>query len=364
MLETIVVDDDALQSDLYRRGWTDGLPILAPTVEAVRAFLDAAGVGEDDVVGGLADRGLTMTAGTAAANAVMAGCEPVHLPIVLAALGAALDPSFNAPVVCTSTGGAAICVIVSGPGSVTAGMNSAHNALGGGNRANATIGRAVRLALMNLLGVKAHGTDGTSLGHPGKITFCFAESPPPAPWEPLGVALGYDPSDTVVTVAPADAPRQIANHLNEDPEGILATIAAAVRSPWHFPVGKGGVEVVVVLGPEHAQFLAGGGLTRRHVQEYLVGHTRVSEAELAAAGVLPERGSHHDMVPDADGRYVTVARPEDVRVVTAGGAGAGWSAVIPSWAPAKHARAVTRRVRPPGEGLPPCGPDGCTVNWD
>jgi hypothetical protein len=278
-----------------------------------------------------------------AINAVMAGCLPAYFPIVLTAMAASLDPAFNLNTVVTSTGGAGICVVVSGPLATAVGMNSRHNALGSGNRANATIGRTVRLVAANVLGARSGEMDGSSIGHPGKFTLCLAEDPPPAPWEPLRVSLGFDEADTTVTVVPADAPHQIANHLNGDAEGIVRTIAAAIRNPSHFSVGKGG-QGLVVLGPEHAAAVIGGGLTRRDVQDALYRYSRIRPEELEGAGVLLERGAQHDMTPAADGTLPSLASADDVFIVTAGGEGGGWSAWLPSWAPVIHSRAVTRAV--------------------
>lgn len=364
MAQPLVIEDVAFQDAFYSNGWTDGLPVVPPTAERVTAMLAGAGVEGDELVGSIPSQRMFMTAEHAAINAVMAGGDPLGFPIVLAALGAALDPEFNLPVVCTSTGGAAVCVLVSGPLAMAAGMNSGHNALGTGSRANATIGRAVHLAATNFLGSRTHGTDGTSLGHPGKFTFCFAEADPVEGWDPLRVDLGYKSADTTVTVLAAEAPRQVANHLNGTPEGIAATIASAIRVPFHFAAGKGGAQFFVVLGPEHSGAFIQAGWSRSKVQAAVHGLTRISPDALAAAGVNLELGSHHDMKPEADGLLTTVNSADDILVVTAGGAGGGWSAVIGAWAPTKHSQVVTRRVREPGEPLPPCGPDGCAVPWD
>jgi len=360
--ETLELDETDVQDAFFERGWTDGLPIVPPTLERVAAMLDAGGVEAHELLGTVPERFRSVSAEMAAVNAVMAGCRPDYFPVVLAAVGALLDPVFNANAVVTSTGGAAQCVIVSGPLAAAIGMNSGHNALGSGNRANATIGRALRLVVGNVLGAKTGGMDGSSLGHPGKYSLCFAEAPPPAPWQPLRVELGYGAADTTVTVVPTEGPRQIANHLNPDPLGILRTFAAAMRTPSTFSVGKGS-QGVIVLGPEHTSALVEAGWTRAGVREFLATQSRVTVEEIEAAGVLIETGAQHDMRPGRDGRLPTMASPDDVFLVTAGGAGAGWSAYLPNWAPTLHARATTRRVRPPGEALPDCGPDSCSVTF-
>ena len=355
MAEAIEVDEGEAYETFVARGWTDGLPIVAPTPAKVDAMLRATGSSADDVVGTVKARSRSVTAEKVAINAVMAGCTPAFFPVVMAAVAAALDPSFNINTVVTSTGGAAICVVVSGPLAAEIGMNSRHNALGSGNRANATIGRAVRLVAVNVLGARTGAMDGSSLGHPGKYTLCLAEDPPPPPWSPLGVDLGFAVGDTTVTVLPTEAPHQIANHLNGDPAGVVATIAAAMRNPAQFAVGKGG-QGLVVLGPEHASAIIDGGWTRPMVQQALWERSRIRPAELEAAGVVIERGAQHDMTPSPDGMLPTMASPDDIFVVTAGGAGGGWSAYLPSWAPVIHSRAATRRVGDHGSRETPVTP--------
>jgi hypothetical protein len=215
---------------------------------------------------------------------------------------------------------------------------------------------------MNVLGARHGDLDASSFGHPGKYTFCFAEDPPPAPWRPLAQELGYDAGDTTVTLLPVEGVRQIAQQLNGTAEGVLRTVAAALRTPETFAVGKGG-QALVVLGPEHAGFCVGEGWTQAQVRDFIARESRITPEELEAAGVLIESGAQHDMTPGPDGKLPAVASADDVYLVTAGGEGAGWSAYAPTWAPTIHARAATRRVRPTGEPLPDCGPDGCLVPW-
>lgn len=343
------------------RGWTDGLPILAPTPERVAAMLAASDLEADDVVGGIPRRGRFLTAELAAVNAVMAGCRPEHFPVVVAALAATLDPVFNANATFTSTGGAATCVVVSGPLAAQVGMNAGHNALGPGNRANITIGRAVRLVARNVFGAAVGDMDASSLGNPGKLSLCFAEDDPPAPWEPLRVRMGYALEDTTVTVMATDASRQVANHLTEDPVALVRTIASTIRVPGTFPVGKGG-QGVVVLGPEHSLALRQAGWSQQQVVERLAEESRIHPGDLVASGVPLEVDSAHDMTPGADGLLPSLTGPEGIVLVTAGGAGPGWSAYLPGFAPAIHSRAVTRRVRTSADLVPDCGPDACEID--
>lgn len=343
MSRLIELDAAELYETFVDHGWTDGLPIVAPTPERVATMLQTLAVAPEHILGQVAERQREVTAEKCAINAVMAGCRPEYFPIVVTAVQAALDPAFNINTVTSSTGGPAICVIVSGPKAQQVGMNGRHNALGPGNRANATIGRAVRLLFMNLLDARPGEMDGSSLGNPGKYSLCFCEDPPPPPWQPLRCDLGYEFAQTTVTVLPAEAPHQIANHLNGDADAVVRTIAAAMSNPAQFAVGKGG-QCVVVLGPEHAAAIVSGGLSRRDVQEALWHHSRVTPQQLEAAGVVIEQGAQHDMTTAADGTLPAMATPDDIYVVTAGGAGGGWSALLPSWAPILHSHAVTRRV--------------------
>jgi len=360
MTRTLSVDGEDPLEFIYRQGWTDGLPVVPPTPSRVEAMLAAAGCRADDVIGAVPARRRVVTAGIAAANAVMAGCRSEYFPLVLTALEAALDPAFNLNTVVTSTGGAALCVIVSGPMAASVGMNARHNVLGTGNRANATIGRALRLVAGNALDAKSDRLDATSIGHPGKYTLCFAEDPPPAPWRPLCVELGYTPDDTTVTLIATEGPRQVANMLSEDPEDVLLSFVAQMKCASTFIVGKGG-QCVVLLGHEHALALREAGWSRQRAQEFLFEHSRVTPADLAAGGIRIEHGAQHDMSPGRDGRLATFRDVDDILIVTAGGPGAGWSAYLPTWAPTIHSRCVTRRVRPPGEPLPDCGPDACAL---
>ena len=350
-LNTVDLDDAEVLEEFHRRGWTDGLPVVAPTPERVEALLDHAGLAAGTVLGSIEARGRSLSAQQAAANAVMAGCAPEHFPLATAALAAMLDRAFNAHTVMTSTGGAAFCLLVSGPVTRELGMATGHNALGPGNRANAAVGRTLRLVARNVFGARTGEMDASSIGHPGKFTLCLAEDDPPAPWEPLRVELGYSLEDSTVTILGTEGPRQVANHLNPSPAGILTTMAAAMRCPATYAVGKG-AQAVVVLGPEHAAALTEAGWTRDGVREFLATASRVAPDEITAAGVFLEEGTQHDMTPGADGKLPVVRGPDDLFLVTAGGHGAGWSAYIPVWAPTLHSVAVTRRVPAPGGGLP------------
>lgn len=360
-MNTLRMPEGELIDLIFDRGWTDGLPVIPPTPDRVAAMLAVVDRGPADILGAVPQRRRVVPVEIAAINSVMAGCRPEYFNIVLTALEAVLDPSFNVNTVVTSTGGAAIAVIVSGPMAAEVGMNCTGNLLGPGNRANATIGRAVHLTMRNALAASTGRLDASSFGHPGKYTLCFAENEPAEPWPSLRIEQGYSASDTTVTVMATEAPRQIANHLSEDPIAVLRSFLVSIVQASSIIVGKGG-QGIVVLGHEHALALRRAGWSKQNVRDFLASESRVSEQHLAAGGIPIERNAQHAMTPDRDGRYPTFQSPDDITIVTAGGPGSGWSAYIPAFVPVMHTRAVTRRVRPAGEAMPDCGPDGCVIS--
>jgi hypothetical protein len=347
MAEQLNISSTEAVEYFFDRGWTDGLPIVPPTPDLVEKLLGVVDLAPDAVLGSVPERDRHLTAEKAAINSVMAGCKPEYFPLVVAALEAILDPEFNAHAAMSSTGGAALCLIVSGPLVKEHGFFHLNNALGSGNRANASIGRAVRLVAMNVFGAQTGVMDASSIGHPGKYSMVLAETTPPTGWPTFAEELGAPAGSTSVTVIAAEGPRQIANHLNPDPKGWLLTIASAMRCPATFTVGKG-AQVVVVLGYEARESLARDGWSKDEIRSFLAEHSRISAEELEAAGVLLELDSAHNMVPEEDGLLPSVSSPDDIFVITAGGAGAGWSAYMPAWAPIQHSRATSRLVTKAG----------------
>ena len=211
---TTVSWNDSLEAieKCYELGWTDGLPVVPPTQERVAEFLQRAGRQAGEVVGEIRERRREITAGKVAANAVMAGCLPEHLPVVLAATEAMLDPVFNLVGPSSSMGGAAVLVIVNGPVAGQLNINSRNNLFGPGNRANATIGRSIRLILMNACAAVPGLFDRSVIGHPGKFSYCIAEADTQTHWTPLHVERGFSPDRSTVTVFASESPRAGASH--------------------------------------------------------------------------------------------------------------------------------------------------------
>lgn len=223
---------DAIDAnELYQRnGWTDGLPIVPPTEEAVARFLAAANLGAADVIGVEPVRRRTITAEKVAIAAVMAGCLPDYMPVVAAIMKAMCQPEHALHGSTASTGGSAPFIIVNGPIRLALGMNTTHNALANACRANATIGRSIRLILINVLGGVPSQLDRSTLGQPGKFTFCVAEDEEDSPWLPLSVERGIPVGTSAVTALQVESPHQIMNEWTHNPKEILDTYTAAMRS--------------------------------------------------------------------------------------------------------------------------------------
>src|SRR5438874_5104761 len=209
----------------YRQGWTDGLPVVPPTEERVRQFLDAAGLEPDAVLGEVVDRARVITAEKVAINAVMAGCLPAYLPVVVAAVQAMTADPFCLHGSMASTGGAAPLVVVNGPIRAELGLNSGVNVFGPGNRANATIGRALRLILLNVCDAQPGVLDQATMGHPGKYAYCIAEHEEETSWQPLHAARGLPRELSAVTVMAAEAPHYVKNAFGTTAEEVLTSVA-------------------------------------------------------------------------------------------------------------------------------------------
>lgn len=322
-------DEDAAAEQLHKWGWTDGLPVVVPTPERVERFL-AASTHDDPgaTLGPIAPRGAELTLRGLAANAVMAGCLPEYMPVLEAAIVAMQQPDFNLYGMQMTTHPCALMVAVQGPIAGELGIASGAGCMGAGFRANGTIGRAVRLVAMNIGGARpgegevAGDIDRATQGTPAKWSFCFAENQGENPWPSFGTDLGFNPSDNLVTVAAVEGPHNINDHQSTTAENLLKTIAATMSTPGANTVYRGG-DQFLVLGPEHAKVLAGDGLSRRDVQEYLHENARV-DATRVGAEKLEEASlwGGYRLRLEEWGHRVPISRaPEDIRVMIAGGTG-------------------------------------------
>ena len=347
---TVLEMDDifAAQELFHGRGWTDGLPVVPPTEAAVRACLEGSGLAPDHLLGVEPVRARAITAEKVAVNAVMAGCLPAHFHIVVTALTAMLREEFTLHGATASTGGCAVLIVVNGDARRELGMNGTFNALGNSDRATAVIGRAVRLCLINLFDVRPGGIDRSTLGHPGKFSFCVAEDEEGSPWESLARSRGVPAGASAVTVMAAGAPRQIMNEWTTDPEEILETFAAEIRANMRqYSIWSG--HYAAIVPRQLREHLAAGGYSRadvcRRIHERACIHRR-EWADVGKGRVVRDRG---------DKEYRALPDPDHLLLVAAGGPAGGFGAVIPPWFGGKS-RAVTLPVGacvdcgPPREG--------------
>ncbi len=319
-----------LQDYFEAQGWTDGLPVVPPTPQLVAAMVEASGMQGDEAVGVISPSQEIATVEKVAINAVMAGCRPAFMPVVIAALRAMLRPEWNLAGVQATTHPASPLIFVNGPIRHSIGINCGSNVFGQGFRANATIGRAVRLVMMNIgLGLPSK-TDMATLGTPCKFTFCAGENEEESPWEPNHVERGLQIGDSAVTVHAAEGPHNMQDHGSRDPEGLLMTIADTINITGNNNAGLGG-ELMVALGPEHAQILASTGMTKDDIRFELHRRMRLRLSRFPTRlhdwyrkrRPSVDVGAEVDEIPYFD-------TPEQILIMVAGGAGLH-SAVIPSF---------------------------------
>jgi len=345
---TTVQWDSALEAieRCYELGWTDGLPVVPPTERRVEEFIERSGLPSGEVVGELPERRREITVGKVAANAVMAGCLPEYMPVVLAATEAMLEPIFNLVGPSSSMGGAAILSIVNGPVCKELGINSRNNLFGPGNRANATIGRAVRLILMNACAAIPGVFDRSVIGHPGKYTYCIAEADTETHWTPLHVERGFAADQSTVTVFAGESPRQVRAVGHPEPILLaLADVASSLGSNMSTSGSVGDTGIGVRQGQIVVTVAGNSNLwkdwTKAQAKEYIFARCQRSVADLKAAMVLgddPEPGDAENMIP-------LIPEPDDILLIFAGGEESNMSSVIPSWGPKVGSTAVTKLVR-------------------
>ena len=332
---TVLDTPEAVLAAFCERQWCDGLPIV-PTEARVRAML--GGAPGDRSLGVMPPLWRLATLEKLAINAVMAGCEPAAFPLIVAAVEAMLDPSFNLYGVQATTHPVAPLLIVHGPIAAALGVHSGSGCFGPGFRGNATIGRAIRLILLNIGGAWPGRHDMATQGSPAKFSYCIAEHGEASPWGALH-------EDNVVTVFGGEPPHNVNDHVSTTAGGILATVADTAVSlgsnvGWYFSQSQ----LLIVLGPEHAKTIAGDGLSRADVQRFVFEHARLPLRTLKLGGMW---GIHDwprwmHAITDDDALVPQVPSPEDVMVIVAGGPGKH-SSVVPN---CTFSRAVSRPVRP------------------
>jgi hypothetical protein len=335
-------DLDRFQEWACAEGWSDGLPVLPPTRARVERVLGGRDRGR--IVATLAPRNGRATLEAIAVNAALAGAGPEHLPVIVAALRALAEPRFNLNAVQTTTHPCTPLLIVNGPVARRLGINAGPNALGQGHRANAVIGRAVRLVLQNVGGARPGREDRATLGHPGKYSYCLAENEAESPWAPLHVERGFAAEDDCVTVCGSEAPHNVNDHGSTSAEALCANLAGTLAAPGSNNAYLAG-EPLVLLGPEHAQTIAASGWSKADLKRALWERARTPvrafSPENRARFAIVDPARWGAVAPDA--ALPPAERPEDLMVVVAGGPGKH-SMVVPTFG---STRSVTVRIEAP-----------------
>jgi hypothetical protein len=336
-------DWDAVNQLVRDKGWSDGLPVVPPTAERVEAMLAYGDRPWDQAVAAIPPRYGEATPLRLAANAVMAGCRPEYFPVIVAAIEAMCEEKFNLYGVQATTHPVAPLLIVNGPIAKELGINSGHNAFGPGVQANATIGRAIRLALVNIGGAIPGSGDMSTFGSPAKYTYCVAENEERNPWEPLHVELGFARDASTVTVMGVETPHNVNDHESLSGEGLLRMIAGTIGETGANDVYYAG-QPLVIFGPEHAEQVAADGYSKADVKKYFYENGRFALGKLSSENIerrmrvkFPERFAKAGL----DALVPLAQRPEDFMVIVLGGAGKH-SAFVPTFG---ATRAVTRALK-------------------
>ncbi len=289
----------------YRNGWTDGLPVVPPTPERVERMLAGTKRAADEIIAPIPPKWGRATVEKVAINAVMAGCKPIYLPVVIAAIEAMTAEPFSLHGIQVTTSLVSPLLIVNGPVREKLNINDGFNVFGQGWRSNATIGRAVRLVCTNIGGALPGELDRATFGHSGKFTYCIGEKEEVSPWPPLHVDRGFEASQSTVTVFAGASPRNADDHASNTAEGILDTICSNLAAPG-IPDG----EAVIVLSPEHSKTIGDEGFTKREVQEFVAENTKINHP---AVGTNAAR------------------EPDEVIVMVAGGPAGRSTMLITGW---------------------------------
>ena len=327
----------------YDRGWSDGFPVIPPTPERILRMLDGTNRDPQEVVGLIPPNLSPATVEKVAINAVMAGCKPEYLPVVLACLEVALEPEVTLHGVMCSTCPCSPVLILNGPITKRLGMNSGINVLGNDNRANATIGRAVNLVVRNVGGGIPGGIDRSTLGGPGKISFCFAEDESDETWTPLHVSRGCPESSSAVTLFQGAGMQDFIDMRSRTPQELTTSLAASLATVGNIKLAEY-CNAVLVLSPEHHQIYREAGWTRSDIEDALYealrrpGRDLVRGANGIGEGIDPSRG---------DESVDKFWREHGLLIARAGGPAGLHSAILTGWpggrAP-EQSRPITREI--------------------
>ncbi len=331
----------------FERGVTDGLPVVAPTRERVDRMLGGTGRRPDGLVGLIPPNYGRATVEKIAVNAVMAGCRPEYLPVVLAVVEAAVDPIFNLHGLSGTTNAASPLIVLNGPVRHRLGVNCAAGVFGPGFRANATIGRALRLIMINLGGTRPGETSMSTMGHPGRYTYCIGEYEEVSPWEPLSVERGIPRGRSAVTLFSGEGPTMVNDHLSREPVQLVASLGWSAAGLWNHKTFPLYGHTLWIIGPEHARTLGAAGWSKGDVKRTLFETVRRRVRDLAPGPDGAEVGRLQNLL---EGRAPDELVPkfpsiDEILVVVAGGTAGRFSAVVPGWMGGEMgSRPVTRAI--------------------
>src|SRR5215467_882137 len=341
--ERIEVDDDlwAVNAFFEEKGWTDGLPVIPPTEQRVEQMLAAVKRDAQDVIGVVPPRWAPATVEKIAINAVMAGCKPQYMPVLIAAVEALADPRLNLYALQATTGGPAVMVIINGPIRNQLNINGGPNALGEGWRANATIGRFVQMVKRNIGGSYPGTTCKATLGWSGKYSICVGENEEASPWEPLQVERGFKREQSTVTAISADASVRASDLDSTKAVGILTNFAQKMDGP-------SGPEAIMVICPEHAKIIADDGFSKKDVQKFVWERAGYRMKDLPDETFEQRVKRRSDLKLTRDSVIPVTDKPEDILVIVAGGDGSQ-SQYIHVWGQSTpdggSTRSVTKLIR-------------------
>ena len=327
---------------MWDRGWSDGLPIVPPTPERVLRMLEGTTRRPGDIVATVPPDLAECTVEKVAVNAVMAGCRPDHLPVVIAAVEAVCTDEFNMHGVLATTMSVGPVLVINGPVASRIGMNSGINALGQGNRANSTIGRATQLVVRNVGGGRPGAADRAALGSPAKVGFCFAEAEDTSPWTTLAQSRGWRPDQSTVTAFAGESPRILADERSRSPESLTRHLALALQASVS-PRAMLAMDGMLVIPPEHMARFAEAGWSRDRFMAELTEELLTDSDELLAGS----GGIAFGLPPTAAGRRIGKFRPGGLLVVHAGGPAGPFSAIMAGWVNGpRGSDPVTREITP------------------
>ena len=339
---------DAIE-DLYSRGITDGLPVVPPTLPRVEKAVLASGRAADELIALVPPNYGRATVEKIAVNAVMAGCRPEYLSVVIAGVEAMCDDAFDLHGVSATTHFASPLFIINGPLRKRLDVNCGAGVFGPGWRANATIGRALCLITVNLGGARPGIISMSTMGHPGRYTYCIGENEEENPWEPLHVEHGFAPSDSTVAAFAGESPHGIYDHRSRTAGDLLATIARSVEVIWHHKATALG-DTLVILSPEHARTIAEDGWSKAEIRRFLWERLRKPVKDLLpgrdGGEGLPEHVLAKLESPETDETLIPKFRaPEHLKILVAGGTAGRFSAVIPGWTFPNGSNLVIKKIQ-------------------